>query len=305
MREVKKPVAIVLLIYFVCCVFRVFEYMIMRTDQTVIGEAFVHKVLGILVMCAVLRMLYMNASDIGFTRSGILKYLAYGIGFGLAVFAIGYGVEIVICKLSGNFVSLDFYVTSYAIDKNVNMNSTVLFILICIVGNILNVVMEEGVFRGLFQKLLETKYSFLTAALFSSFIFGIWHTMGPVRNYLDGTSSLNGAAANALMLGITSALIGFKFAMLSHMEGALYMGMGDHFVNNTIVNLLHVTGTQGADELMFLRITAAQTISFLIVLVVYLKQNQAERLQTRNESDICKGYENDHQKGATSGAKGY
>ena len=36
-----------------------------------------------------------------------------------------------------------------------------------------------------------------------------------------------------------STLVGLKLAMITYMEGNLYMGMDDHFVNNTIVNLLH------------------------------------------------------------------
>ena len=50
------------------------------------------------------------------------------------------------------------------------------------------------------------------------------------------------------------------------------MAMGDNFVNNTIVNILHVVSKTGADELQFVRITAAQTLSFIIVLVYYLKK---------------------------------
>ena len=48
--------------------------------------------------------------------------------------------------------------------------------------------------------------------------------------------------------------------------------MADHFVNNTIVNLLHIESSTGTDEMMFLRITVAQTISFLIVLFIFLER---------------------------------
>lgn len=172
----------------------------------------------------------------------------------------------------GIFSNMSFYVSSYAIDKNIAMSQGTIFLLICIIGNILNVMMEESVFRGLFQKLFMNRYFFLLATVISSVLFGFWHIIGPIRNYVDGISSLNGAIANAIMLFISSALIGFKFAMLSRLEDALYMGMADHFVNNTIVNLLHVTTSSGTDELMFLRITVAQTLSFIVVLVIFLKR---------------------------------
>ena len=75
--------------------------------------------------------------------------------------------------------------------------------------------------------------------------------------------------ANALLLVGTSALIGFKFALLTRITGSLYAAMGDHFVNNTIVNLLHVLSYSGADELQTVRIALAQSLSFLLVLIWY------------------------------------
>ena len=101
--------------------------------------------------------------------------------------------------------------------------------------------------------------------------------VGPIRNYFDGISSMEGTIANIIMLVVTSGLVGFKFALLTKMTGNLYMGLGDHFVNNTIVNLLHVTTTSGTDELMFMRITVAQTISFIIVLFIFIKKSKEEK----------------------------
>ena len=141
--------------------------------------------------------------------------------------------------------------------KNIGNQTGILFFLICIVGNIVNVLMEEGVYRGLFQKILQQKYRFIAAAIICSILFGAWHVIGPIRNYYDGLSSMGGMAANIFMLVITSGLVGFKAAMITKLTGSLYMAMGDHFVNNTIVNILHVTSYTGADELMFVRITIA------------------------------------------------
>lgn len=85
------------------------------------------------------------------------------------------------------------------------------------------------------------------------------------HNYVDGISSMRGMAANILLLVSTSTLVDFKFSMLTKLTGSLYMAMGDHFVNNTIVNILHVVSLSGADELMVVRITIAQAVSFFTV----------------------------------------
>ncbi len=267
----RKPVICVLVIYIVCFAARIFEYFVMRTDQTFWGEAFIHKLFGIAVMILIVKMLSMRMSDIGFGRKDALKETLAGLAFGLVVFAVAYGVEILITVIQGNFQGLRFYVSAYAVDRNVGNQTAFIFFIICIVDNIINVVMEEGIFRGLFQKMLQWKNPFMGAAIMTSVLFALWHTMGPVRNYTDGTSSMNGMIMNCLMLAITSGLVGFKFALMNRMTGSLYMEMGDHLVNNAIVNLLHVVSDSGADELMFVRITVAQSLSFLIVLIWYLR----------------------------------
>ena len=267
----QKIVSIVLVIYFLCFVFRILEYFMLRTDQTWVGEAVVHKVLGILILLIAMKLLQFDRKEIGYTGEATLFYLMKGLAFGLGVYTVAYAAEIMIVVLQGKFDSMQIYVSTYAVDQNIGNHTTIFFFLICIIGNIINVIMEEGIFRGLFVKMLKQKYSFMISALATSLLFGFWHIVGPIRNYLDGVSSREGMIANAMMLLITSALVGFKFALLTKMTGNLFMSMGDRFVNNTIVNLIHVISNTGADEMMFLRVAIAQSVSFMIVLAYYFK----------------------------------
>ena len=267
----QKIVSIVLVIYFLCFVFRILEYFMLRTDQTWVGEAVVHKVLGILILLIAMKLLQFDRKEIGYTGEATLFYLMKGLAFGLGVYTVAYAAEIMIVVLQGKFDSMQIYVSTYAVDQNIGNHTTIFFFLICIIGNIINVIMEEGIFRGLFVKMLKQKYSFMISALATSLLFGFWHIVGPIRNYLDGVSSREGMIANAMMLLITSALVGFKFALLTKMTGNLFMSMGDRFVNNTIVNLIHVISNTGADEMMFFRVAIAQSLSFMIVLAYYFK----------------------------------
>jgi len=133
------------------------------------------------------------------------------------------------------------------------------------------VFMEEGIFRGLFIKLSETRYSFMKAVVLSSVLFGIWHIAAPVRSLLDGEISIAGAMLSALMLVLTTGITGIKFCLLTKITGALWMPMADHFFNNTIINLLHIATLSVADEFQVIRISIAQTVSFLILLFIYWK----------------------------------
>lgn len=109
----------VIVVYMVCYIFRMLEYFGIRTDQTIIGEAFIHKIIGIFIMVIAVKQLHYRFEDIGIKRKGIIRYTIYGLLSGVAAFAIGYGTEIIICMIQGNFTDLSFYVSSYAIDKNI------------------------------------------------------------------------------------------------------------------------------------------------------------------------------------------
>ena len=273
----RKALSVVLIIYLICFVFRILEYFILRTDRTFWGEAFIHKLIGIAVLFVVIKHFDFTFKEIGFTKSKTILCLLKGLAFGLVIFVLAYSAEILVLALHGNFKTLALYVSAYSVDGNIGHQTALVFFAFCIIGNIINVVMEEGMFRGLFPKLLEHKYTFIISAVIASVLFGMWHIMAPIRDYYDGTMSMSGFIANSVMLVITSALVGFKFAMITKLTGNLYMAMGDHFVNNTIVNILHVISITGTDELMILRISIAQSVSFIIVLIWYFVVRHKKR----------------------------
>jgi membrane protease YdiL (CAAX protease family) len=271
----KRPIEFIFLFYLVCFFFRAIEYIVIRTDQSIIGEAFIHKLIGIGLLFVAVRFLQYKWNAVGFCADRLIKGVCFGLLFGGAAFGIAYGAEIIMQISAGNTPALRFYAASYAISGNPVIQDGALFILICIIGNIINVVMEEGVFRGLFIRLAETKYSFTKACLFSASLFGLWHIAQPARNLLGGVQSPMGALMMGLMLVITSALAGIQFALLYKLTGALWLGMAAHFVNNAIVNLLHVVTVSGIDELQTVRISIAQTLSFVAVLIIYLIKNRS------------------------------
>lgn len=274
----RNPIPIIIMFYTVCFAFRAIEYLIFRTDQSMIGEAFIHKLAGILLLAAVIPFLRYTWTEIGFSFGKIINSILLGLSLGVGVFAAAYGAEMQIQSAAGNPPGLKFFVTSYSVLGNRGLQSGLQFIFFCLAGNIINVIMEEGVFRGLFVRLAEEKYSFKAACMFSSVLFGIWHIMQPLRNVIDGSQSVLGAVMTGLVLVAASTLLGIQYCMFYKLTGSLWAGMAAHFVNNTAVNLLHVITISGTDELQTVRIAIAQTLSFLIVLFFFMfRKNQSKK----------------------------
>ncbi len=272
----KNVLSFVFVVFFICFALRLIEYFMIRTDQTVLGEAIIHKVLGIVVLLIATKMYSIH--DIGFFGINRMTNLLIGFGIGIITFAIAYLIEVYVVIGYSHFIGFDFYVTSYAVTGNIGKQISFFAFTICILGNIINVIMEEGLFRGLFQKALERKYSFLIAAIISSLLFGLWHIALPIRAFYDGDMSFNGLVVNSVILVVTSAVVGFQFALMTKISASLYMAMAYHFVNNIIVNILHVVSNIGVDNYMVIRIAIAQTISFIVVLSWYIMSSRKKRI---------------------------
>ncbi len=135
--------------------------------------------------------------------------------------------------------------------------------------------MEEGLFRGLFTKIITAEKFRKYALIFQSVLFGIWHIVTPLKDLADGNLKLSEFVVLSFGYIILAGLMVIKWGLLYKMTGTLYVGMADHFFNNCIAsNLLHVCTESGIDEMMILRIAIAQILSFVLVLIVFLKRNK-------------------------------
>ncbi|KAI4446733.1 hypothetical protein C823_001251 [Eubacterium plexicaudatum ASF492] len=149
------------------------------------------------------------------------------------------------------------------------------FFLLCVLFNVINVWMEEGVFRGLFIKTLSETKPFMKANYIAAFLFGVWHIVMPIRSYINGEMSFAAMLLMGIGYMILAGIMGIKWGLLYYITGNLWAGLGDHLFNNTVAtNMLHVVSLKGTDELQIVRIMAAQIISFVFVLMVYYYKNR-------------------------------
>lgn len=81
-----------------------------------------------------------------------------------------------------------------------------------------------------------------------------------------------------------------KWSMLKKMCGTIWIGMGEHFFNNTVVNLLHITTVNGTDNMQIIRVMLANFISFSVVAIVYYVRKRNHKYTNSNLLMIYRAY---------------
>ena len=258
-----------------CLLVRFAEYFLIKIDQTAIGENVLHKVVGIIILTFALKRANLSWSGIGFQRNGFVSGILKGLLLGSVCFAVSYGIELAILTLQGDPAHIELYISSFSLTGSQVKNTGFLFFALCVVFNVINVWMEEGVFRGLFLITLSATKPFMTANMIAAFLFGVWHIVMPLRSYMNGEMSFAAMVLMSIGYIILAGIMGIKWGLLYRMTGNLWVGLGDHLFNNTVAtNMLHVVSSTGAEKLQIVRIMAAQLTSFVFVLVIYAYRNR-------------------------------
>lgn len=277
MREsiLKNTVKSCCVIFCILIAVHAFEAIVFRMDETIFSENFINKLFGITVLWLVLRVLHWKWSDIGFTGSGITRGIVLGFALAAAAFLVSYAVEVLILKSQGENVSFGFFTMGFSLTGDAEIHRGIGFILMCVFFNVINVIMEEGMFRGLFYEIIRKDNSAKIAMLIQALLFGIWHIVTPLHNLIDGDLNPVGFIGMSIGYIILAGIMGIKWTLLYRMTGSLYTGMADHFFNNCIAtNLLHVTTENGTDDLMIVRVLIAQLLSFAIVTIYWMKRKK-------------------------------
>ncbi len=262
-----------LIIFAILILVHGFEAIVLRMDETIVGENFINKVFGIIVIFVVLRLIKKTPADIGFAGKGIPKSVILALLLAIASFAVSYSAEFIILKCQGESPSLGIFTSGFSLTGSAEIHTEAGFILMCIFFNIINVVMEEGTFRGLFYNIVSDDHSKRFAMFFQALLFGVWHIVTPIHNLIDGDINIGTFIVLGIGYIILAGMMGIKWCLIYRMTGSLYAGMADHFFNNCIAtNLLHVTTASGIDDMMIVRVLIAQVISFVVVVIIWKRR---------------------------------
>lgn len=279
MKKNKKAIVCSMAVMFIICfVIKDIEFLFIKTDSTFIGENVICKIVCIIATAITTYKLGYKLLDIGFKNTSVLRYAFSGLGLGIVTFALSYGVEILILTIRGGNPRLAVYITNFGLTGATNeMSLSITAVVICMLGNIINVLAEEGLFRGLILKVLSDNWGFRIGNYTQAFLFGVWHIISCVVGVKDGSMTIGMAIVFAVGYVILAGILAVEWGICVNMTGVLWVGMFEHFFNNFTSNVLHVLsigdgGIIEADNLQILRIVLSNILSLIIVLFIYMRK---------------------------------
>lgn len=259
----------IFVIFAACSLCEYIEFLFIRTDQTMLADNIGTKIFCILAVAIMLKYSGLRLTDIGFRAKRIVKSILSGLALGVITFGISYAVEILILQAQGYRVSLKFFVTNFALTgASTQITASFMALLICVAVNIVNVLAEEGLFRGIILKLGTNRFGFSIANWIQAGLFGVWHIVMVVLSVYDGLMNVPTAIVMAIGYVILAGILGLEWGMCVSISGTLWVGISEHFFNNFIGNTLHVVTESGIDELQIARIVLSNILSLVIVLIV-------------------------------------
>lgn len=275
LKTKKQIFYIVGILFVLCSIVEYIEFLFVRTEQTIIADNVFTKIFCIIATFVAMKINRIKFQDLGFKNNKVIKYLGCGLGLGILTFAISYGVEYVILTAAGKIPYLDVYITNFGLTGATSeVSLSVMAVIICIVVNIINVIAEEGLFRGFILKVVSEKCNFKIANMIQAILFGVWHIVMCVLGVYDGQMTIPVALVFGIGYVILAGVLGIEWGICVNMTGVIWMCVAEHFFNNFIGNILHVVSVTGMDELQIIRIVLSNVLSLIIVIGINTRKRK-------------------------------
>ncbi len=259
----KNPVLSAFLILLIAFLLRLNDLFILKIDE-LFGEIIISKTLGFLLILLFLFFTKERLSSIGLHKQNLWFCISIGFFINLGIYLLAYGIEYFMLLFGNQSPSLIFS----AIDPKQGGSGGILFGIWLIVGNLINALMEEGLFRGVFLPIFKIRHTFWKANLFQALLFGIWHLVWPLKSFLTGEQSLASAFMNSLILMLGTVTFGFIWGFMFQMTNSLWTSIAAHFAANTIQNIMHINSNNGIDAMAFLRGTFASLLGIACLFLI-------------------------------------
>ena len=264
----KKAIEAVLAIFVLCNIVKYIEFLIIKTDRTIISENIICKLFIIVVLFAALSKLKWNWNEIGFTKKDLLNNAVLGLFLGVSTFILSYLTEYLVLVVMGKKPHIQFFITNFALSNQNIGGTSFATVVICIIGNVVNVWAEEGLFRGLFFQMMNISFTERQSNFVQSLLFGLWHIVTVIVWLSDGNINVPAACFMAVGYVVLSGVLAYEWGLCLALTGTIWAGAFEHFFNNFITNSLHMVTDTGIDEIQILRIVLSNVLSLTFVMII-------------------------------------
>jgi membrane protease YdiL (CAAX protease family) len=241
-HSLERPILIPLVLLAITVVFRIIDIFFLPLAEAT-GEAFVHKVLGLLLILGYIWGTGRPLREIGVHGRRMVDALWIAVPAIVVVLILAFSAQMLVSNAAGDEPSLILT----ALDSRTGVTGGLGLALFLFLGNLINSSMEEGLFRGVMLTHFRRRLSPWRANLLQAAIFGLWHITWPIYHLVTGEVDLGQAASEGMMMVVGATISGLAYGTLYMATDNLWAPWLAHLVNNTILNLLHVQTTAGID----------------------------------------------------------
>ena len=226
--------------------FRALDIFWLRLDEE-FGDILLSKSISFIFIIIFIVFTQRDLGDIGL-RSNYFNYFL-GLGFGFVLISI-IGMRVAYSIIDGSMVAW------LVVDVSLT------FVYFTFFTNLVNVMMEESLFRGIFLRMsLDiSRGHFWKANLLQAFVFGTWHLIWPVKEYMSGSITASEASIFAFTYFLFSFLVAIPWGYYYFKTRSLIMPLIWHLCWNTILGILPLPETN----------IVAYLISFIVGLLIAL-----------------------------------
>ena len=258
----EKPILTSLVLLAIAFFLKWVDTFALRLDER-LGEIILCKTLGFILVIAFVWATGRSLRDIGLHSRRLGPSLLIGVVIMVVALVAGYGVEFAVQLPKQPMVHFE------AIDPKAGVTGGFLFVLWMIFSNLINSFMEEGLFRGVMGRLFRVRLSFWKTNALQAFLFAIWHLPWVLKWVQTGQiKAHDGLFFATLSQFLPMLLIGFAWGYFYLKTGSLWVPWVAHVLNNTTLNLLHITTVDGLDSGMVIRGPVILTVTLLSMVLV-------------------------------------
>lgn len=267
------PIIVLIILAFLCLVLRILDTFFLPVAELV-GELIISKALGFILIILYLWSINRRLNAIGIYKRNAGKAIVIGSSVVVIMLVMYYSVILVVTISSGVEGSLQFVPT----DPTTGKEGDFYFALWLVFGNIVNVLMEEGLFRGLMTRKFLDKMTFWKTNFLQAFLFGIWHITWTIKDFLVGDLSLGGLIFGSIMAAFSALVVGLIWGFMYLTTASLFASLICHYFFNSTLNLFTFVSTSGQENIVNNAITLAGALTLLVgLLSIYLIKLLAER----------------------------